>query len=83
MVKKLSLKKRMSKNFSKEEQRVLKILNYTYYNSQNQWSLDKGEMFVIETQLGYSTYKARKKVIKALDIFEEYSEKQVLKWLEY
>jgi hypothetical protein len=83
----LNLRKEMNRNFTDEEERVLKLMNYEYRLDFNQWSLQwtkkPSELFVAETQLGYSKGKTKKVITKALDTFEKYPSDIVFSYLGY
>lgn len=68
----------LNSKFSKEELRVLDLLNLIYHTTQNIWSIPrakKGEAsedFMVETQLGYSKNRAKQLIIKFLNVLEKY-----------
>lgn len=79
----MNLNEIMNLKFNTEEKRVLRILGWTHYESNNSWSLNSGELFVAETQLGYSKEKTKKTIINALHIFDTHDVNEVKIWLGY
>ena len=59
----------------------LKMLFYEYHEAPNKWGVKRGEVKTYSLLTGFTMYKSRVVIEKALDIFEKYNKKEVYGFL--